>query len=147
MSDPERDDIPMLLRNIELSRFPRSTSMCMPVRDDEYEEDTYVSHTGPLFIQPATGSPFTSTEVPQDRPPRPPQGKQVSKPHAVRPEEIGENRWSWSYSGGVPNNEHLIMSAPLGQCDNPDCVDCPPACKNKRHFHGGSNALDKKVCP
>ncbi|KAK3120510.1 hypothetical protein QOZ80_9AG0689050 [Eleusine coracana subsp. coracana] len=146
MSDQERDDIPMLLRNIELPRFPRSTSMCMPVRDDEYEEDTYVPHTGPLFIQPPTqpsaGNPFTSRDTPPDRPPRPPQGKQVSKPHAVRPEEFGENRWS--YGGEVPKNEHLMMSGPLGQCDNPDCVNCPPACKNKRHFHRGSNALDNK---
>jgi cyclic nucleotide gated channel, plant len=149
MSDPERDDIPMLLRNIEIPRFPRSTSMCMPVRDDEYEEDTYVPHTGPLFIQPptqpATGNPFPSREILPERPPKPPQGKQVSKPHAIRPEEIGENRWS--YSGGVPKNEHLMLSGPLGQCDNPDCVDCPPACKNKRHFHRRSNDLDNRVCP
>ncbi|TVU28739.1 hypothetical protein EJB05_20270 [Eragrostis curvula] len=147
MSDQERDDIPMLLRNIELPRFPRSTSMCMPVRDDEYEEDTYVPHTGPLFIQPPTqpagANPFTSRDTPPDRPPRPLQGKQVSKQQAVRPEEIGEGRWS--YNGGVPKNEHLMMSGPLGQCDDPDCVNCPPACKNKRHFRRGPNALDNKL--
>jgi cyclic nucleotide gated channel len=40
MTDQERDDVPMSLRNVELPRFPlRSTSMCIPVRDDEYEED------------------------------------------------------------------------------------------------------------
>jgi hypothetical protein len=26
-------------------------------------------------------------------------------------------------------------------------VNCPPACKNKRHFQRGSNALDNKVRP
>ncbi|CAN6245922.1 unnamed protein product [Urochloa humidicola] len=145
MADHERDDVPMLLRNIELPRFPRSTSMCIPVRDDEYEEDTFVPHTGPLFIQPPTqttpGIPFTSRDTP-DRLPRPSQGKPVSKPHAVMPEETEGNRWY--YSGQVPKNEHLLMSGPLGQCDNPDCVNCPPACKNKRHFHRSSNALDNK---
>lgn len=148
MTDQERDDVPMLLRNVELPRFPlRSTSMCIPVRDDEYEEDTFVPHTGPLFVQPPTqtapGIPFTSRDTP-DRLPRPSQGKQVSKPHAIMPEEIRGNRWS--YSGQVPKNEHLMMSGPLGQCDNPDCVNCPPACRNKRHFQRGSNALDNKVC-
>jgi len=147
MTDQERDDVPMLLRNVELPRFPlRSTSMCIPVRDDEYEEDTFVPHTGPLFIQPPTqttsGIPFTSRDTP-DRLPRPSQGKPVSKPHAIMPEETGGNRWS--YSGQVPKNEHLLMSGPLGQCNNPDCVNCPPACKNKRHFHRGSNALDNKL--
>ncbi|KAG2661908.1 probable cyclic nucleotide-gated ion channel 20, chloroplastic [Panicum virgatum] len=147
MTDQERDDVPMLLRNVELPRFPlRSTSMCIPVRDDENEEDTFVPHTGPLFIQPPTqttsGIPFTSRDTP-DRLPRPSQGKPVSKPHAVMPEETGGNRWS--YNGQVPKNEHLLMSGPLGQCDNPDCVNCPPACKNKRHFHRGSNALDNKL--
>ncbi|CAN6253107.1 unnamed protein product [Urochloa humidicola] len=145
MTDQERDDVPMLLRNIELPRFPRSTSMCIPVRDDEYEEDTFVPHTGPLFIQPPTqttaGIPFTSRDTP-DRLPRPSQGKPVSKPHAVMPEETEGNRWY--YSGQVPKNEHLLMSGPLGQCDDPDCVNCPPACKNKRHFHRSSNALDNK---
>jgi hypothetical protein len=34
-----------------------------------------------------------------------------------------------------------------GQCDNPNCVNCPPAYKNRRHFQRGSNALDNKVCP
>ena len=87
MTDQERDDVPMLLRNVELPRFPlRSTSMCIPVRDDEYEEDTFVPHTGPLFIQPPTqttsGIPFTSRDTP-DRLPRPSQGKPVSKPHAI----------------------------------------------------------------
>ncbi|KAL6635208.1 hypothetical protein ACP70R_027879 [Stipagrostis hirtigluma subsp. patula] len=144
MSDQERDDVPMLLRNVELPRFPlRSTSMCIPVRDDEHEEDRFVSHTGPLFIQPppqtSGGIPFTSRNTP-DRLPRP---SPVSNPNAVMPEEIGGN--SWSYSGHIPKNEHLMMSGPLGQCDNPDCVDCPPACKNKRHFHRGSNAFDNKL--
>ena len=108
----------------------------------------FVPHTGPLFIQPPTqttlGIPFTSRNIP-DRLPRPSQGKPVSKPHAIMPEETGGNRWS--YSGQVPKNEHLLMSGPLGQFDNPDCVNCPPACKNKRHFHRGSNALDNKVSP
>lgn len=149
MTDQERDDVPMLLRNVELPRFPlRSTSMCIPVRNDEYEEDTFVPHTGPLFVQPpiqtAPGIPFTGRDTP-DRLPRPSHGKQVSKPQAIMPEEIRGNRWS--YSGHVPKNEHLMMSGPLGQCDNPDCVNCPPACKNRRHFQRGSNALDNKVCP
>jgi len=69
MTDQERDDVPMLLRNVELPRFPlRSTSMCIPVKDDEYEEETFVPHTGPLFIQPPTQTtlaiPFTSRNIP-----------------------------------------------------------------------------------
>jgi len=43
MADQERDDVPMLLRNVELPRFPLSTSMCIPVKDDEYEEETFVA--------------------------------------------------------------------------------------------------------
>ncbi|KAG8072592.1 hypothetical protein GUJ93_ZPchr0006g41499 [Zizania palustris] len=78
------------------------------------------------------GIPFTSRDT-SDMPPRPSQGKQINKPQAVMPEEMGGNRWS--YSGNIPKNEHLMMSGPLGQCDNPDCANCPPACKNKRHFH------------
>ncbi|KQK01681.1 probable cyclic nucleotide-gated ion channel 20, chloroplastic [Brachypodium distachyon] len=148
MADQERDDIPMLLRNIELPRFPRSTSMCIPVRDDDYEEETFVSHTGPLFSQPPTqtaaaGNLFTSRHTPDKLPPRHPQGKQVSKPQAVMPEEAGGNRWS--HSGDIPKNEHLMMSGPLGQCDNPDCVNCPPACKNKRHFQKLPNPFDNKL--
>ncbi|KAM3224758.1 hypothetical protein ACQJBY_057866 [Aegilops geniculata] len=148
MSDQERDDIPMLLRNIELPRFPRSTSMCMPVRDEDYEEDTYVPHTGPLSSQPssqvaAAGNPFVvSRHTPDNRPPRHPQVKQVSKPQAVMPEDAGGNRWS--HGGDIPKNEHLMMSGPLGQCDNPDCVHCPPVCKNKRHFQRAPNHFDNK---
>uniref|UniRef100_A0A453PNV3 Ion transport domain-containing protein n=1 Tax=Aegilops tauschii subsp. strangulata TaxID=200361 RepID=A0A453PNV3_AEGTS len=144
----ERDDIPMLLRNIELPRFPRSTSMCMPVRDEDYEEDTYVPHTGPLSSQPssqvaAAGNPFVvSRHTPDNRPPRHPQAKQVSKPQAVMPEDAGGNRWS--HGGDIPKNEHLMMSGPLGQCDNPDCVHCPPVCKNKRHFQRAPNHFDNK---
>ncbi|KAM0845784.1 hypothetical protein ACQ4PT_056129 [Festuca glaucescens] len=147
MADQERDDIPMLLRNVELPRFPRSTSMCMPMRDDDYEEDTYEAHTGPLSSQTPTqtaaaGNPFVSRHTP-DRPPQHPQVKQVSKPQAVMPEEAGVN--SWSHSGDVPKNEHLMMSGPLGQCDNPDCVNCPPACKNKRYFQRAPHHFDNKL--
>jgi len=101
MTDQERDDVPMLLRNVELPRFPlRSTSMCIPVKDDEYEEETFAPHTGPLFIQPPTQTtlaiPFTSRNIP-DRLPRPSQGKHVSKPHAIMPQETRGNRWSYSH--------------------------------------------------
>ena len=101
MTDQERDDVPMSLRNVELPRFPlRSTSMCIPVRDDEYEEETFVPHTGPLFIHPPTQTtlaiPFTSRNIP-DRLPRPSQGKHVSKPHAIMPQETRGNRWSYSH--------------------------------------------------
>ncbi|KAI4982203.1 hypothetical protein ZWY2020_022695 [Hordeum vulgare] len=149
MSDQERDDIPMLLRNVELPRFPRSTSMCMPVRDEDYEEDTYVPHTGPLSSQPpsqvaAAGNPFVvSRHTPDNKLPRHPQPKQVSKPQAIAPVEVGGNRWS--HAGDIPKNEHLMMSGPLGQCDNPDCVHCPPACKNKRHFQRAPNPFDNKL--
>ncbi|XP_047082624.1 probable cyclic nucleotide-gated ion channel 20, chloroplastic [Lolium rigidum] len=146
MADQERDDIPMLLRNVELPKFPRSTSMCMPMRDEDYEEDTYVPHTGPLSSQPpaqtASGNPFVGRRTP-DRPPRHPQVKPVSKPQAVMPEEAGGNRWS--HGGDGPKNEHLMMSGPLGQCDNPDCVNCPPACKNKRYFQRAPHHFDNKL--
>jgi cyclic nucleotide gated channel len=149
MADQERDDIPMLLRNVELPKFPRSTSMCMPMRDEDYEEDTYVPHTGPLSSQPpaqtaaaGAGNLFVGRRTP-DRPPRHPQVKPVSKPQAVMPEEAGGNRWS--HGGDGPKNEHLMMSGPLGQCDNPDCVNCPPACKNKRFFQRAPHHFDNKV--
>lgn len=122
--------------------------MCMPVRDDDYEEDTCVAHTGPLSSQPPTqvaaavGNPFLGRHTP-DRPPRHPQVKQVSKPQAVMPEEAGGNRWS--NGGDVPKNEHLMMSGPLGQCDDPDCVNCPPAFKNKRHFQRAPHHFDNKL--
>uniref|UniRef100_A0A0D9WN34 Ion transport domain-containing protein n=1 Tax=Leersia perrieri TaxID=77586 RepID=A0A0D9WN34_9ORYZ len=139
-SNEERDDVPML----ELQRFPtRSVSMCVPVRDDIYE-DPIISHSGPIFnpipIQ------YTSVAIPSgnsdvfDRPPCP---KVKSKPHAVTLEEIG--RSNWPYDQHVLKNEHLMMySEPLGQCDNPDCVDCPRACKNKRHFQRSSAPFDNK---
>ena len=54
----------------------------------------------PLFIQPPTqttlGIPFTSRNIP-DRLPRPSQGKHVSKPHAIMPQETRGNRWSYSH--------------------------------------------------
>ncbi|BAS96713.1 probable cyclic nucleotide-gated ion channel 20, chloroplastic [Oryza sativa Japonica Group] len=140
MSGQERDDVPML----ELQRFPtRSVSMCIPVRDDIYE-DSIISHSGPIFTPAPTQ--YTSVAIPSgnrdmlDKLPRP---KVKSKPHVVTPEEVGIS--NWPYDQHVPKNKHLMMySEPLGLCDNPDCVDCPRACKNKRHFQRSLAPFDNK---
>lgn len=130
---------------LELQRFPtRSVSMCIPVRDDIYE-DSIISHSGPIFTPAPTQ--YTSVAIPSgnrdmlDKLPRP---KVKSKPHVVTPEEVGIS--NWPYDQHVPKNKHLMMySEPLGLCDNPDCVDCPRACKNKRHFQRSLAPFDNKV--
>uniref|UniRef100_A0A0E0HMJ9 Cyclic nucleotide-binding domain-containing protein n=1 Tax=Oryza nivara TaxID=4536 RepID=A0A0E0HMJ9_ORYNI len=140
MSGQERDDVPML----ELQRFPtRSVSMCIPVRDDIYE-DSIISHSGPIFTPAPTQ--YTSVAIPSgnrdmlDKLPRP---KVKSKPHVVTPEEVGIS--NCPYDQHVLKNKHLMMySEPLGLCDNPDCVDCPRACKNKRHFQRSLAPFDNK---
>ncbi|KQK19073.1 hypothetical protein BRADI_1g46260v3 [Brachypodium distachyon] len=146
MSGEEKDDVPMLQRALELQRLPaRSSSMCIPVRDGTYE-DSFISHTGPLFVRRPTqfasmGIPSGSRDVP-DKISWPFQGKQGKKTNAVMPADIGTS----DYCDGrhAPKNEHLMMSGPLGQCDDPDCVHCPPACKNKRHFQRTSAPFDNK---
>ncbi|KAL5200562.1 hypothetical protein ABZP36_021765 [Zizania latifolia] len=144
MSDQEKDDVPMLRRNseLELQRFPtRSVSLCIPVRDDTYE-DSRISHTGPLFTQTpaqcASLAILPGNRRMLGRLPLP----DHKKPHVVMPEIIGTSNWHRDQH--VLNNKHLLDSEPLGQCDNPDCVDCPPACKNKRHFQRSSAPFDNK---
>jgi len=138
----ERDDVPMSLRNVELPRFPlRSTSMCIPVRDDEYEEETYqigclYSFSHQLRRHWAFHLQVETYQIGCLDLHRENQSASHMPSCRKKLEEIG---------GQVPKNEHLLMFGPLGQFDNPDCVNCPPARKNKRHFHRGSNASDNKL--
>uniref|UniRef100_J3MC80 Cyclic nucleotide-binding domain-containing protein n=1 Tax=Oryza brachyantha TaxID=4533 RepID=J3MC80_ORYBR len=139
MSGHERDDVPML----ELQRFStRSVSLCIPVRDD-IDEDSIISHSGPIFTR--TPTECTSVAIPSGNRnmlhslPRP---KVKSKPQVVTPEEVGITNWPDNQH--VRKNEYPIMySEPLG-CDNPDCVHCPRACKNKRYFQRSSAPFDNK---
>ncbi|XP_042407608.1 probable cyclic nucleotide-gated ion channel 20, chloroplastic isoform X1 [Zingiber officinale] len=49
------------------------------------------------------------------------------------------------YGTDVKRSEHLMMSGPLGSCNDPDCTECPSAYKTKRGLQRGSMSMDKKL--
>lgn len=122
--------------------------MSIPVSETYENEDTFVSHTGPLRLQRPTqfehmSGPLYSNQR-AEKPTWTKLGKQNSIAHAIMPEEIRRN--DWSYHNDIGRNEHLLKSGPLGLCNNPDCTDCPAAYKKtKRHYYGSPASLDSKV--
>ncbi|KAM3208570.1 hypothetical protein ACQJBY_063315 [Aegilops geniculata] len=129
MSNHQKYGVRLLQRTLDLQRFPMgSAPMCIPV------------NTGPPIVDRPTqvafvGTPSGTSDVPH-KVTSPFPGKQVRKANAVMPEETASS----VYSDGrhAPKNEHLRISGPLGQCDESDCIDCPPASKNKMLFHRSS---------
>ncbi|OAY78390.1 putative cyclic nucleotide-gated ion channel 20, chloroplastic, partial [Ananas comosus] len=122
--------------------------MSIPVSETYENEDTFVSHTGPLRLQRPTqfehmSGPLYSNQR-AEKPTWTKLGKQNSIAHAIMPEEIRRN--DWSYHNDIGRNEHLLKSGPLGLCNNPDCTDCPAAYKKtKRHYYGSPASLDSKL--
>lgn len=140
MTDREDDHAPMLSGNIELPRFTaRSASMSMPA--SFAIEDTFISHTGPLRIQRAPENSTVSGPLNRNR--RNGVTRMQSRLNAVTPEVFGVD--DSSYGRDVMRNEHLLMSGPLGLCNNPDCTECPAAYKTKQAFPRSSISQDKKV--
>ena len=148
MADWVTDKVPMLSeKNVKSKKYTaRSASMSIPVNSSFESDDAFVSHTGPLrgdrsshFI-PMSG-PLYSNQKPDGVGPQ--LGKQRSKAFMVMPEEMGGNGWTASDHGG--QNEHLLMSGPLGLCNNPDCTSCPAAYKTKQSTYKSSLHLDSKV--
>nr|CAD1825097.1 unnamed protein product [Ananas comosus var. bracteatus] len=149
MTDRDKDHVPILPRKVELQKFTaRSASMSIPVSETYENEDTFVSHTGPLRLQRPTqfehmSGPLYSNQR-AEKPTWTKLGKQNSIAHAIMPEEIRRN--DWSYHNDIGRNEHLLKSGPLGLCNNPDCTDCPAAYKKtKRHYYGSPASLDSKL--
>ncbi|WOK94280.1 hypothetical protein Cni_G02982 [Canna indica] len=148
MDDQEKDYVPMLSGNIELPRFTaRSASMSMPPNVSCESEDTFISHTGPLHVQ--RENEFGVSDGPSSRNRRTEKGRWpgLSKPHnrshAITPEAFGRD--DSSGNNHVMKNEHLLMSGPLGLCNNPDCTECPAAYKTKKGFQKSSISLDEKL--
>ncbi|XP_074587660.1 putative cyclic nucleotide-gated ion channel 20, chloroplastic [Curcuma longa] len=140
MTDREDDHAPMLSGNIELPRFTaRSASMSMPA--SFAIEDTFISHTGPLRIQRAPENSTVSGPLNRNR--RNGVTRMQSRLNAVTPEVFGVD--DSSYGRDVMRNEHLLMSGPLGLCNNPDCTECPAAYKTKQAFPRSSISQDKKL--
>ena len=139
MADWVTDKVPMLSdKNVISKKYTaRSASMSIPVNSSYGSDDAFISHTGPLrgdrsshFVQKPDGV-------------GPHLGKQQSKAFVVMPEEMSGNGWIESDHGG--KNEHLLMSGPLGLCNNPDCTSCPAAYKTKQSTYKSTLHLDSKV--
>ncbi|KAI4975281.1 hypothetical protein ZWY2020_048888 [Hordeum vulgare] len=136
MSNHQKHDVRLLQRTLELQKFPTgSAQMCIPVIADTYE-DLLRSNTGRLLVHRSTQVAFAGTASgTSDLPHRvtsPFPGKQARKANAVMPEETASS--VCPNGRHAPKNEHLMISGPLGQCDESDCVDFPLASKNKMLF-------------
>ncbi|URE45133.1 cNMP [Musa troglodytarum] len=146
MAEHEKDYVPMLSGNIEMRRFTaRSASMSMPPNASYDGEDSLVFHTGPLRTQRASeygvaGGPLSRNRKPENH--WTGHGKLHNRSHAVMPEVLGGG--AFPDTNYVTRNEHLLMSGPLGLCNNPDCTECPAVYKAKRSHQKSSVSLEKK---
>jgi cyclic nucleotide gated channel, plant len=151
--DSDKDNIPMLSKNVELKRFTmRSASMSIP-SDETFSNPSFISHTGPLQMQkppqfvPMSG-PLRSFKRKDNLPPSYPHGNQSndipSTSVTVMAEELGR---SDRYHDHVKQNDHLLKSGPLGLCNDPDCTECPAAYKKSKRssFYRSYASLDSKV--
>ncbi|CAL9102463.1 unnamed protein product [Musa textilis] len=147
MAEHEKDYVPMLSGNIEMRRFTaRSASMSMPPNASYDGEDSLVFHTGPLRTQRASeygvaGGPLSRNRKPENH--WTGHGKLHNRSHAVMPEVLGGG--AFPDTNYVTRNEHLLMSGPLGLCNNPDCTECPAVYKAKRSHQKSSVSLEKKL--
>ncbi|XP_042453962.1 probable cyclic nucleotide-gated ion channel 20, chloroplastic isoform X2 [Zingiber officinale] len=143
-NDPDQTESPAAYKtqkgNIELPRFTaRSVSMSIP--PSFAIEDTFISHTGPLRIRKVPE--ISTVGGPLSRNTRHGVTRVQSRSNAGTPEvfDIDDS----SYGGDVMRHEHLLMSGPLGPCNNPDRTECPAAYKTKKAFLRSSISLDKKL--
>lgn len=147
MAEHEKDYVPMLSGNIEMRRFTaRSASMSVPPNASYDGEDSLVFHTGPLRTQRTTeygvpGGPSSRNRKPENH--WTGHGKLHNRSQAVMPEVLGGG--AFPDTNYVTRNEHLLMSGPLGLCNNPDCTECPAVYKAKRSHQKSSVSLEKKV--
>lgn len=133
MTDYEDDHAPMLFSSIKLPRSTaRSTSLSLPPSFDN--EGAFMYHTGPLHPQRETLNGLSS------RSRRPEMGHWQ---HGLTRMQTGKHLANPDYpryGTNVKRSEHLMMSGPLGLCNDPDCTECPSAYKTKRGL-----SMDKKV--
>ncbi|THU52255.1 hypothetical protein C4D60_Mb10t02050 [Musa balbisiana] len=147
MAEHEKDYVPMLSGNIEMRRFTaRSASMSVPPNASYDGEDSLVFHTGPLRTQRTTeygvpGGPSSRNRKPENH--WTGHGKLHNRSQAVMPEVLGGG--AFPDTNYVTRNEHLLMSGPLGLCNNPDCTECPAVYKAKRSHQKSSVSLEKKL--
>ncbi|CAL9123855.1 unnamed protein product [Musa acuminata var. zebrina] len=147
MAEHEKDYVPMLSGNIEMRRFTaRSASMSVPPNASYDGEDSLVFHTGPLRTQRTTEYGVAVGPLSRNRKPEnhwTGHGKLHNRTQAVMPEVLGGG--AFPDTNYVTRNEHLLMSGPLGLCNNPDCTECPAAYKAKRSHQKSSVSLEKKL--
>lgn len=148
MADWVTDKVPMLSDKDVISKkyTARSASMSIPMNSFYESDDAFISHTGPLRSERSsrfapTSGPLYSNQRYEGGGPQ--LGKQHSKPFVVMPEEMDHNGWGESDHGG--RNGHLLMSGPLGLCNNPDCTTCPAAYKTKQSTYKSSLHIDSKL--
>ncbi|KAJ1698706.1 hypothetical protein LUZ63_007218 [Rhynchospora breviuscula] len=151
--DNEKDNIPMLSKNVELKRFKtRSSSMSIPSDERFASDPSFVSHTGPLQMKKppqfvTMSGPLRSFKRKENLPASFPEGNQPnnipSTSVTVMAEELGRSDWQHDH---VKRNDHLLRSGPLGLCNNPDCTECPAAYKKskKSSSYRGYASLDSK---
>lgn len=147
MAEHEKDYVPMLSGNIEMRRFTaRSASMSVPPNASYDGEDSLVFHTGPLRTQRTTEYGVAVGPLSRNRKPEnhwTGHGKLHNRSQAVMPEVLGGG--AFPDTNYVTRNEHLLMSGPLGLCNNPDCTECPAVYKAKRSHQKSSVSLEKKL--
>ncbi|CAL9180965.1 unnamed protein product [Musa hybrid cultivar] len=147
MAEHEKDYVPMLSGNIEMRRFTaRSASMSVPPNASYDGEDSLVFHTGPLRTQRTTEYGVAVGPLSRNRKPEnhwTGHGKLHNRTQAVMPEVLGGG--AFPDTNYVTRNEHLLMSGPLGLCNNPDCTECPAVYKAKRSHQKSSVSLEKKL--
>lgn len=123
--------------SVELRRFTsRCASLSTPFNPSYENEDTFVSHTGPLTSQRMSDFSQNGTLHANRKYKTIPlmmHGRQRN--NAIMPEGEGH--------GG--RNDHLLKSGPLGLCNNPDCTTCPSAYKTKIKYYKDSPSPDRKV--
>lgn len=148
MADWVNDKVPMLSDdNVKSKKYTaRSASMSILAPSSYESDNALVSHTGPLrgekssrFI-PVSG-PLYSNRKPERIGPQ--LGKQQSKIFVDMQDEMAQNGWRESDHGR--RNDHLLMSGPLGLCNNPDCTSCPAAYKTKQTTYKHPLHLDTKL--
>uniref|UniRef100_A0ACD5ZQX4 Uncharacterized protein n=1 Tax=Avena sativa TaxID=4498 RepID=A0ACD5ZQX4_AVESA len=108
----------------------------------EKHGDRMLQRTLELQRFPIGSAPMCIRVPFEDKVATPSKRKQWIKKNAIVPEEIGAG--GFSDGRHAVKNGHLMNSGPLGHCDDPDCVDCPSAYKNRMLFQRRSYPLDNE---